>query len=78
MSIIRTADEAIIRLGGTAQTARRFGVRASAVSNWRTRGIPGHWHLRVARELDALGVPYDADALFGLAGRINEKEGETS
>jgi len=78
MSIIRTAEEAIIRLGGTADVARRFGVRPSAVSNWRSRGIPGHWHLRVARELDAIGATYNANALFGLTSRIDQKESEPS
>lgn len=46
---MKTAIEAIDALGGTTKVATRFGVKPSAVSNWRAANrIPDRLHFRFA------------------------------
>lgn len=52
----KTASELIDRFGGTKQTAEKFGVLPSAVSNWRNNGIPKSMQYRVFREAAAAGI----------------------
>jgi len=42
---IKTADEAIDALGGTAAVAEIYGVDVRVVSNWRKRGLPPDTYL---------------------------------
>lgn len=67
MSDIRTLDELIEALGGTAAAATKAGVTPPAVSNWRTRGrIPPEHFLRLSDEIGKLGRRLDP-ALFGFS-----------
>jgi len=58
---ISTASDLIDCLGGTAVVSRRFGVGMSAVSNWRTLGIPERLHYRFAKAADAAGLKLSRD-----------------
>lgn len=40
MIVLETVDEIIDSLGGTNEVARALGTSASAVSQWRNRGLP--------------------------------------
>lgn len=51
--------------GGGAQF--RFMVRRTAISNWRTRGIPGGWHGRIMMDLADAGKTFDP-GLFDADG----------
>lgn len=51
------ASAVIDSFGGTGATARIFGVRPSAVSNWRKSGqFPARLHYRISREAAARGI----------------------
>ena len=50
----------IFNLGGRSKVASLFGVTGPAVSNWIARNaFPARLHLRVYRECQARGIPYD-------------------
>jgi len=55
MEDLRTADEVIDALGGTAATARFTGRKDQHVSNWRAAGrLPADTYLIVTKELKRL------------------------
>jgi hypothetical protein len=62
-----TDSEIIDTLGGTKVVAAMFGINASAVSNWRAEGIPLRRRFRIARELQARGVPVPPDFFEDVA-----------
>jgi hypothetical protein len=37
---LAATNRAIAALGGITKTAKRYGITAQAVQNWRTRGVP--------------------------------------
>lgn len=52
-----TLEELIRAFGGTAATAKKFGVVPSAVSNWKSAGqFPERMHFRVFQEAQTLGI----------------------
>lgn len=57
-----TVTELTDKFGGTGETAKIFGVKSSAVSNWRTwNRFPPRLHLRVLREAEGRGIELPAD-----------------
>lgn len=49
-------------LGGTAKTAKLFGVSMAAVSNWRkSRELPARLHLRAVRVANEHGIAFDPE-----------------
>jgi hypothetical protein len=56
-----TDSEAIDELGGTGAVAAIFGIRDSAVSMWRTEGIPLARRFKVVKLLREKGVHVPAD-----------------
>ncbi len=55
--MIETVREAIEQLGGTAKVAKRYGVKPSAVSNWRVWDrFPARLHYRISRDAAELGI----------------------
>lgn len=61
-----SADEVIDALGGTVATARLVGLRKTAVSNWRDRGvIPSQYFVILSGELAVRGLAFDR-AVFGF------------
>lgn len=64
MDQICTPDELIAALGGNGVVAAMYGVGATAVSNWRARGIPARLHYRIEKDVLARGLNADFDALF--------------
>jgi hypothetical protein len=63
---LRTVDEVINAVGGTAAAAALAGVKTPAVSNWRARGrIPSNKSKMFADRLAQLGKSAEP-ALFGL------------
>jgi len=42
-------DLAIQHVGGVSELARRLGVRLNRVGNWRKRGVPDAWVVRISR-----------------------------
>lgn len=55
-----TASELIDKLGGNRSVAALFGVRSSAVSNWRAFDrFPARLHYRLAKECEARGIEID-------------------
>jgi len=56
MSTLQSADEVIDVLGGPSEVARLTGVGASAVVNWRTRGIAPDKFLLVREALKRIGL----------------------
>ncbi len=52
-----TDSEVIDQLGGTSAVAVLCGVVASAVSMWRTEGIPAGRRIQLAKELERAGKP---------------------
>lgn len=53
-----TSSEVIDALGGTVKAAGIFGVRSSAISNWRKRGFPGHVEARIWHECKKRRINY--------------------
>lgn len=67
MDDIRTLDDLIDALGGTAAAASKAGVSPPAVSNWRSRGrVPPEHFLRLSDEVGKLGRRLDP-SLFGFS-----------
>lgn len=64
---IKTASELIDRFGGTTETAKMYGVRPSAASNWRRTGFPPRLHLRVLRDATARGLILDPNFFDSVA-----------
>lgn len=58
MSKSLTDNEVIDALGGTVAVAKLLGVKSSAVSNWRTRGFPGHVEARIWHECRQARINY--------------------
>ena len=57
-----TLNGFIDALGGTTRTAELFGVRPSAVSNWKSEGrLPARLHLTAARLAEQRGIAFDPD-----------------
>lgn len=55
-----TASDVIDALGGNRVVAAIFGVRSSAVSNWRAQNrFPPRLHYRLAKECEAQGIKVD-------------------
>lgn len=64
---LHTVDELIAALGGPSEVAEWAGLsNHSAVSQWRQRGIPPGWHLRLLAECIRRGLRLDLVAVFGL------------
>lgn len=60
MGGMKTLPEVIALLGGNKGVAEIFGVRSSAVSNWRAAGrFPERLHLQVDRLCKERGIDYD-------------------
>jgi len=69
-----TLDELIQAFGGTAATAKKFGVVPSAVSNWKSAGqFPERMHFRVFQEAQALGISLPADFFQAESNARDEK-----
>ena len=58
-----SSSEVIDALGGTMKAAGIFGVRSSAISNWRKRGFPGHVEARVWHECKRRRINYAPPAV---------------
>jgi len=57
-----TVGEFIEALGGTQKAAALFGVKSTAVSNWRVwNRLPQRLHLRALREAHDRGLPFDPE-----------------
>ena len=55
-----TASDLIDTLGGNRKVAALFGVRSSAVSNWRALGrFPARLHYRISKVCEERGVEVD-------------------
>jgi hypothetical protein len=65
MVTLRTADEVIDALGGTAAVALFLEVGSSTVCNWRSRGFPAWTHMPLLRECEKRGMAPDK-ALFAV------------
>lgn len=75
---VQSVSQAIDLFGGPAQTARRFGVGITVVSNWKSRGLfPTRWFLKVraAAEREGFTIP---EALFGFSRGSDEPPSETA
>jgi hypothetical protein len=60
---MNTADEIINELGGRQEVSYQVGISASAVDNWRYRGIPPrYWPqlIRLARQLGRRDINLDS------------------
>ena len=53
--VVRSAAELIKLAGGPTVLARKFGVSAQAVCNWRVRGLPTHTCVPLSKFLQARG-----------------------
>lgn len=60
---VKSADAVIDCLGGTDAVAKLLGVKASAVSNWRVRGLPPETFYALSNALKAKGL-FAAPALW--------------
>ncbi len=57
---MQTTSDVIDALGGNRIVAQIFGVRSSAVSNWRASDrFPARLHYRLAKECEVRGVRLD-------------------
>lgn len=61
--VLKRESRVIDAYGGTLRTAERWGVTPAAVSEWRARGIPRGWHLRMYVDLESQGYLVDVKAL---------------
>ena len=60
-----TASDLIDTLGGTSKVAALFGVRSSAVSNWRALNrFPARLHYRISKVCDERSITVD-ERMFG-------------
>ena len=66
MHDISNVDELISALGGPDRIAAALSISQPAVSQWRTRGIPGGWHLRLYLECHRLHLSVDIEAVFDV------------
>lgn len=66
----RTLDDILDALGGDANVAEQLGCGQSAVSNWKTRGLPkGRWvDLVVLGEKRKVDPPITLDNVRLVAG----------
>lgn len=62
---LRTVEEMFAAFGGDAVVAEWLGVGRSAVSNWKVRGVPTHYHLLFWLEAQELGLRIDPK-VFGV------------
>lgn len=53
-----SVSEVIDALGGTAEVARLFNLRPSAVSNWKLEGFPASRHLEIYELCQQRGINY--------------------
>ena len=68
--MLRSVDEIISALGGTAATAELAGVGSPAVSNWKARGsIPAEYFLIFDGELARRDLAFDRK-VFGLKREV--------
>ena len=51
---VNLATKIIDALGGTSMVAEKVGITASAVSHWKTRGLPAN--IRIRKRLEQLMV----------------------
>lgn len=64
--MLRTVDDVIEAVGGTAKAAALAGVKLPAVSNWRSRGqIASDKFIIFSTELERIGKTA-APSVFGL------------
>jgi hypothetical protein len=63
---LRTPQEVIDLLGGTAAVAKMTGRSAQAVSNWRSRGLPSEMFLVMSKALEAKNINADP-SLWNIA-----------
>lgn len=59
-------------LGGTVKVSQALGVKHSAVSNWRRRGIPDGQKWRILRLAQERGLAVSLDHLDGRAAPADD------
>ena len=67
--MLTSVSEVVRELGGNGKVAERYGVKSSAVSNWRTwNRFPARLHYKISRDAAELGIEV-APTLFDDPGQ---------